>query len=52
MFFKHFASKKQLPDLSVNLTLVENGLTKNTHMNTLTNIMELIQLLPVMNFNK
>ena len=26
MFFKHFASKNQLPGLSVNGTLVENGL--------------------------
>ena len=26
MFFKHFASKNQLPGLSVSETLVENGL--------------------------
>ena len=26
VFFKHFASKNQLPGLSVNGTLVENGL--------------------------
>ena len=28
MFFKHFASKNQLPGLSVSGTLVENGLIK------------------------
>ena len=28
MFFKHFASKDQLPGLSVSGTLVENGLNK------------------------
>ena len=27
VFFKHFASKSQLPGLSVSQTLVENGLT-------------------------
>ena len=29
MFFKHFASKNQLPGLSINGTLVENGLVLN-----------------------
>ena len=29
MFFKHFASKNQPPGLSINGTLVENGLKKN-----------------------
>ena len=28
MFFKHFASKNQLPGLSISETLVENGLSK------------------------
>ena len=30
MFFKHFASKKQLPVFYINGTLVENGLNNNT----------------------
>ena len=29
MFFKHFASENQLPGLSINGTLVENGLVLN-----------------------
>ena len=29
MFFKHFASKNQVLDLSINGTLVENGLNKH-----------------------
>ena len=29
MFFKHFASKSQLPGLSMNGTLVENGLRES-----------------------
>ena len=32
MFFKHFASKNQLPGLSINGTLVENELI---HLNSL-----------------
>ena len=32
MFFKHFASKNQLPVLTVNGTLVENGLIKESKM--------------------
>ena len=30
VFFKHFASKNQLPGLSVNGTLVENGLLEKS----------------------
>ena len=30
VFFQHFASKNQLPGLSISGTLVENGLKKET----------------------
>ena len=35
MFFKHFASKNQLPGLSVSGALVENGLISETKRMTI-----------------
>ena len=31
VFFRHLANKNQLPNLSINGTLVENGLKKNLY---------------------
>ena len=39
MFFKHFANKNQIPGLSINRTLVENGLIILTLMKTILTIM-------------
>ena len=32
VFFQHFASKNQLPGLSISGTLVENGLIRSAHV--------------------
>ena len=37
MFFKHFASKNQLPGLSISGTLVENGLRRKYKEDSIRN---------------